>query len=124
MPITVSARDEGPLVLTVEDPYTFEEWVAAATSVVSRGPGLRILIDRSRSSAPSRDIVERMVNFFERHTAQIKRWRAAIVTGSDAGYGVARMLELSTEARNIDVEIHAFRDHRAAERWLMTGQEC
>lgn len=124
MPITVSTTDDGPVVLTVEDPYTFDEWVAAAKSILSRGPGLRILVDRSRSAAPSRDVVERMVNFFERNAPQMRRWRAAVVTGSEAGYGVARMLELSAEARNIDVEIHAFRDHHAAERWLMTGQEC
>ncbi len=122
MPITVSAKSDAHVVFTFEDPYTFEEWVAAVTPFLTFGPGLRVLVDRSRSSAPSRDFVERMVSFFETHSARVKRWRAAIVTGSEAGYGVARMLELWTEARNIDVGIRAFRDPDAAERWLTTGE--
>jgi hypothetical protein len=121
MPITVSAKAEAA-VLTVEDPYTFDEWVAAATRLLSLGPGLRLLVDRSRSSAPSREVVDRMVSFFERHADRMKQWRAAIVTSSDVGYGVARMLELSTEARNLEMQIRAFRDMHAAERWLMTGE--
>jgi hypothetical protein len=63
-----------------------------------------------------------LLTFIERHAEQMKRWRAAVVTSTDAGYGVARMLELSAEARNLAVQIRAFRDIRSAERWLATGQ--
>jgi hypothetical protein len=121
MPITVSAKAEAPVVLTVEDPYTFEQWLAVATPLLTSGPGLRLLVDRTRATAPSREFVDGMVAFCERHAYRIERWRMAIVTSSDVAYGVARMLELSAEARNVNIRIHAFRDMVAAESWLTTG---
>jgi hypothetical protein len=121
MPITVAPKANAAVTITVEDPYTFDEWLAATTPLLNLGPGLQVLVDRSRSTPPTREFIERMVTFFERHGAQIKRWRAAIVAGTEAGYGVARMLELSAEARNIDLQIRAFRDLGSAQRWLTTG---
>jgi hypothetical protein len=121
MPITVSAKPEAPVVVTVEDPYTFEEWLAAATPLLTSGPGLQLLIDRTRATAPSRDFVDGIVAFCEHYAPRIQRWRMAIVTSTDVGYGVARMIELSAEARRVNIRIHAFRDIVSARRWLTTS---
>jgi hypothetical protein len=47
MPITVSPKAETALVtvVTVEDPYTFDEWVAATTPLLSSGPDLSSSIE-------------------------------------------------------------------------------
>jgi hypothetical protein len=118
MPIVVDIDSSGCLVLTVENPYTFEDWIAALTPLLSRGPGLGLLVDRSRAMPPDRALVDRMVQFFLQHADKIKDWRAAVVTGSDVGYGVARMLEMTAEARKVPMHIQSFRTHEDARRWL------
>jgi hypothetical protein len=120
MPIEVTHEAVNTVTLTFTDPYTFEEWTAALTPLLIAGPELRLLVDRSRSTAPTKDFVDRMVGFFQQHADKVKDWRAAVVTGSDVGYGVARMLEMTAEARQVPMRIRTFRSEDEARRWLTT----
>lgn len=118
MPITVDLEPNERAILTFADPYTFEEWQAAVKSLLVKGAAIRLLVDRRHATAPTREFVEGMVGFLGRHADQVKHWRAAVVTGSDAGFAVARMVAMMTEARSIQVDVQAFRNYDAAERWL------
>src|SRR5687768_9935751 len=98
MPVTVSEDANALVILTIRDPYTFEEWQAAITPFVTASKPLRILVDRRLASAPPRTMVERMVNCLAVNARAAKDWRVAVVAGTDATYGVARMIELIVEA--------------------------
>jgi hypothetical protein len=57
------------------------------------GLAMQVLLDAGRplrTGAPlSREFVERMVQFFQRHADAVKGWRVAVVTTGEAGYGMA-----------------------------------
>ena len=118
MPVTISDNHEAHVTITVTDPYTFEEWQAAILPFASRAKPVRLLIDRRHASAPSRPLVERMINCLSAHAQGAKDWRVAVVTPTDAGYGVARMIELTVEARRLPARIAPFRTYEAACLWL------
>ncbi|MGB2713499.1 MAG: hypothetical protein WBC51_04925 [Vicinamibacterales bacterium] len=117
----MTAADDAVTTITFSDPYTFDEWLAAVSPLLAHGPTLRALVDRTRATAPSREFVDRMANFFQRNAEHTKGWRAAVVTGTDAGYGVARMLQLTNEARAVPMQLRAFRDFAEARRWLASS---
>jgi hypothetical protein len=118
MPVTAAAQPDGHATLTYEDPYTFDEWTRAMQVLLDAGRPLRVLVDRRTGAALPREFVERMVQFFQRHTDAVKGWRVAVVTTGEAGYGMARMLELTAEARNVSFELRSFRSYEPAEAWL------
>lgn len=122
MPVTVSENQDAHITVTVTDPYTFEEWQAAILPFATRATPVRLLIDRRYASAPSRPIVERMINCLSAHAQAVKDWRVAVVTPTDAGYGVARMIELTAEARGLPARIAPFRSYADACRWLTGNQ--
>lgn len=123
MPITVTEEANALVTLTVTDPYTFEEWQAAVMPFATAAKPVRFLIDRRLASAPSRTVVERMVDCLSAHGRAAKDWRVAVVTATDAGYGVARMIELTVEARGFPTRIAPFRCYDAARLWLTTPRE-
>ena len=90
-------------------------------SLIGSNPTGRLLVDRRTATAPSRQFVERMASFLERNARQLDGWRTAVVAGDDAGYGVGRMMQLTTEARQVAVQIRVFRTCEEAERWLETS---
>lgn len=118
MPVTAVAQPNGHATLTYEDPYTFEEWSRAMQVLLDVDRPLRVLVDRRAGSPLPREFVERMVQFFQRHADAVKGWRVAVVAGDDAGYGMARMLELTAEARNVAFVLRSFRSYEQAESWL------
>ena len=120
MPITLVIERDRPPVLTFEDPYTIEQWIAAMESLLAAGPLSRVLIDRRSAAPPTRDFVERMVGFLGAHAQEVKGSRAAVVTSTDANFGVARMMELMTQARQIPTVIQGFRTWEDAQRWLLS----
>jgi hypothetical protein len=122
MPITASEDSDGLVTLTITDPYSFEDWQAALKPFLARRTPLRLLVDRRAASPPSRDIVERMVNFLGRSADQVKGWRAAVAADGDAAYGVARMLEMTAEARGVPLRIRVFRSYEDARRWATTDE--
>lgn len=123
MPVTVAHDQDTHVTITITDPYTFEEWQATILPLVTIAKPLRLLIDRREASAPSRTIVERMINCLAAHAQNAKDWRVAVVTPTDAGYGVARMIELTVEARGLPARIAPFRSYEAACVWLADNQQ-
>jgi len=78
--------DEDPhaafAILTVTDPYTFDEWRAGAETVLELivySATAAVLIDRHGASPPSMDFVDGMLEFFQSHAAKLRNGRAAIV---------------------------------------------
>ena len=122
MPITVTEDPTTHVTMTVTDPYTFEEWQAAVLPFATAARPLRLLIDRRHASAPSRTVVERMINCLTTHAEAAKTWRVAVVAPTDAGYGVARMIELTVEARGLAPCIAPFRSYDAARIWLARNE--
>jgi hypothetical protein len=89
-------------VLTIEDPHTFEEWrstVLAMVAETSASPQMCLLVDRRHSTPPSSEEVKQMIDFFEQNRSVLAGRSAAIVVVGDAGFGVARMIELRSRLR-------------------------
>jgi hypothetical protein len=118
MPVIPMAYPDGGATLTYEDPYTFDEWTRAMQVLLDAGRPLRVLVDRRTGAPLPREFVEQMVQFFQRHANAVKGWRVAVVTTGDAGYGMARMLELTAEARNVSFALRSFRSYEPADAWL------
>jgi hypothetical protein len=123
MPITVTEDANALVTLTITDPYTFEEWQAAVIPFATVAKPVRFLIDRRLATPPSRNVVERMLSCLAAHAGAARDWRVAVVAATDDGYGVARMIELTVEARGLPTRIAPFRSYDAARHWLTTNQE-
>jgi hypothetical protein len=109
-------------VLSVTDPHTFEEWrktvlaMMAATSALN--PRMSVLVDRRQASPPSVEEVKHMVQFFEANRWALSGRSAAVVVADDAGFGMARMIELRSRLELPDGIIRVFRSYDAAVVWL------
>ena len=123
MPITVAEAPNSLITLTIRDPFSFEDWQAVLKPFLARGGAVHLLVDRRNATAPTRDIVDRMVNFLGTNAEQVKGWRVAVATGSDEAYGVGRMLELTAQARGVPLRIQSFRSYEEAQRWLTSSDE-
>jgi hypothetical protein len=122
MPVSWSVHTSGRFaVLTIEDPHTFEEWrstVLAMVAATSASPQMCLLVDRRHSTPPSSEQVKQMIDFFEQHRSVLARRSAAIVVVDDAGFGVARMIELRSRLELPDGTIRVFRQYDEAVKWL------
>ena len=77
-----------------------------------------MLVDRRAAELVTVAFVDEMVSFLSAHRDALAGSRAAIVTSSDAAYGMSRMMQLKAEARNPDLSIRAFRSYDEAVSWL------
>jgi hypothetical protein len=77
-----------------------------------------LLVDRRAAELASVEFVDAMVSFVSAHRDALAGSRAAIVTSSDAAFGMSRMMQLKSEARNPDLSIRAFRSYDEAVSWL------
>jgi hypothetical protein len=122
MPVNWAVHASGRFaVLTIEDPHTFEEWrstVLAMVAATSADPQMCLLVDRRHSTPPSLEEVKQMIDFFEQNRPVLARRSAAIVVADDAGFGVARMIELRSRLELPDGTIRVFREYDHAFRWL------
>jgi hypothetical protein len=109
-------------VLSVTDPHTIEEWrttvmaMMAATSAMN--PRMSVLVDRRQARPPSSDEVTQMVQFFEANRSTLSGRSAAVVVADDAGFGMARMIELRSRLELPDGIIRVFRRYADAIVWL------
>jgi hypothetical protein len=109
-------------VLSVSDPHTFEEWrntvlaMMAATTAVN--PRMSLLVDRRQATPPSLEDVTQMVQFFETNRCTLSGRSAAVVVADDAGFGMARMIELRSRLELPDGIIRVFRRYDDAVGWL------
>ena len=125
MPVTWSVDQLGRFaVMANTDPYTIEEWRSAVVAMVlatSARPKLSLLVDRRRATPPSSEEVSQMIEFFEKNSPALTGRRAAIVVADDAGFGVARMIELRSRLELPGGTMRVFRHYDDAVGWL-TGE--
>jgi hypothetical protein len=88
----------------------------AATSAVN--PRMSLLVDRRQATPPSSEEVRQMVQFFEANRWTLSGRSAAVVVGDDAGFGMARMIELRSRLELPDGIIRVFRNSDDAVVWL------
>jgi len=123
MPITISPATSTRFAsMTVTDPYTFEEWTAAAATVFASREYRQtaaLLIDRRQSTPPSADLVDRMTRYLAEHEADLRTACVAIVATDDVGFGMARMTQLKIEFANPHTRVQTFRDADEAIAWLV-----
>lgn len=124
MPVAWTLNVETRAVQFVwHDPYTFAEWAAAMSDILAHPqyePGFRFLSDRREAAPPTTEFVRSMATFFDSHREALHGARAAVLVHDEAGYGMARMIELITMGRNPAMTIRVFRDSEQAQRWLLT----
>ena len=107
--------------MTISDPYTFQQWEAAfADMVAARAcePWRTFLIDRRNATPPTSEFVRMMVYALTAQPAVNGETRVAVVVGSDTGFGMGRMAQLTTEANSSAISMRVFWTYEEAERWL------
>jgi len=109
-------------VLSVADPHTFDEWRTTVLEMLSAtralNPRMSLLVDRRQATPPSSEEVKQMVQFFEENRSALSGRSAAIVVGDDAGFGMARMIELRSRLELPDGTMRVFRNYDDAVAWL------
>jgi len=109
-------------VLSVTDPHSFEEWRATVLEMLAATSELNsrmsLLVDRRHASPPSSEEVKQMVQFFEAQRWTLSGRSAAVVVSDDAGFGMARMIELRSRLELPDGIMRVFRSYDAAVAWL------
>jgi hypothetical protein len=119
MPATITLDDSGRFqILHVTSPSSTAECQAAVADAIAAPSFLEhhaLLIDRRTADLPSVAFIDEMVNFVWTYRDLLAGGRVAIVTSSDAAYGMSRMMELKSEAA---VSIHAFKSYDEAVTWL------
>jgi hypothetical protein len=120
MPIE-SSIDPAQRLITIRytDPYTFQEWSASLTSVLSDArfrPGYSFLIDRRDVEAPSAEFVREIDRFKRARRVAFGPVQFAIVVNSDVGYGMARVEQMLNEV--VGLSSRVFRSIEAADEWL------
>ena len=122
MPVsTAPDPDRRFQVILVTDPCSvtecregLREAILAPTFLERRA----LLVDRRAAELATVAFVDEMVSFVSAHREALAGSRAAIVTSSDAAYGMSRMMQLKSEARTPDLAIRAFRSYDEAVSWL------
>jgi hypothetical protein len=124
MPLNWTLDPSGKFaVLSISDPHTFDQWQSTVLTIVTAtkaSPRMSILVDRRQASPPTAEDVKQMIHFFEGNRSALSGRSAAIVVADDAGFGVARMLELRSRLELPDGTIRVFRHYDDAVTWLMS----
>ncbi len=122
MPIHVGVDPSGGFaVVTITDPYTFDEWRDAMQTLLDSivyGATAGVLVDRRAATPPSLEFIDRMMGFFSSHQDRFLNGRTAIVVDETVAAGMGRMLELKAQVAAPSVLIRVFRDYDTAARWL------
>jgi hypothetical protein len=114
---------KGWAILTISDPYTFEEWRGAMDGILRHPeftPGYSLLVDRRASAPPDVTFVRLMTGYLAEQADA--RWQvrvAVVVPSTDVlAYGMGRMVENLSSAKDVPWSIHTFRSLPEAEAWL------
>jgi len=122
MPIsTAPDPDRRYQVILVTEPCSLNECRASLSEAILAPTFLErraLLVDRRAAELATVEFVDEMVSFVSAHREVLAGSRAAIVTSSDAAFGMSRMMQLKSEARNPDLSIRAFRSYDEAVSWL------
>src|SRR6185436_12315078 len=122
MPIQVNVDASGGFaVLTVTDPYTFDQWREGMQTMLDSivyGATAAVLVDRRTATPPSFEFIDRMMAFFSSNEDRLRKGRAAIVVDEAVAFGIGRMVELKAQAAAPSLLVRVFRDYDSAARWL------
>jgi hypothetical protein len=112
--------DRRRTVVTVADPYTFQQWEdALAEMMAAQACKWRtFLIDRRKSTPPTPEFVRMMSYSLAVRADRIDQTRVAVVVSGDVGFGMGRMAQMTAEANNPAISMRVFRAYDEAERWL------
>jgi hypothetical protein len=80
-----------------------------------------LLVDRQAAELPTVEFVDDMVSFATGRDA-LAGARIAIVTSTDAAFGMSRMLQLKAEVRETNMSIQPFRSYELAVAWLTSAE--
>jgi hypothetical protein len=122
MPVDWTIHPSGKFaVLVVSDPHTFEQWQSTVLTMMAAtksSPKLSILVDRRHASPPTSEDIKLMIQFFEGNRPALSGRSAAVVVADDAGFGMARMVELRSRLELPDGIMRVFRNYDDAVSWL------
>lgn len=123
VPVTTTPNSSGGYqILVIADPYTLEEWRAVVTEALAAPAFIRngaLLVDRRAAAPVTAEFVDEMIGILSRHRDALTGARVAVVTSDVATYGMARMTQIKSENRNLEVSIQAFRSYENALMWLV-----
>ena len=127
MPVTYHYYPDRVVVVTFQDPVTFEEWEQAVDAAIADpeySPDVRVLSDRRHASAPEPDFTQRVVQVFNRRPDVFTRHPVAILVSDreSAAFGMGRMQELMSHATPMN--IRTFADYEDAMQWLKSQPTC
>jgi hypothetical protein len=108
------------VVLTITDPYTFEEWTAAVLSLLESTAFQQhraILVDRRGVEAPTTAFTGAVLGFMASHSEALAR-RAAILVSDEVSFGMARMISLRAEFNAPATNLMVFYNYDKAVSWL------
>jgi hypothetical protein len=108
------------VVLTITDPYMFEEWKVAIFSLHESGvfqEHRAVLVDRRAAAPPTTAFAAAVIDFMAVHPEALAR-RTAILVSDQASFGMARMLALRAELAAPDAKLMAFYGYPPAVSWL------
>ncbi len=108
-------------IVTVVDPYTFDEWGAALRGLASTPEFQQrraVLVDRRGAAPPTTEFVTAMIATFAQYRQILGAARVAVVVSDDTAFGMARMTELRAAFTNPEGTIRPFRALEDAVRWL------
>jgi hypothetical protein len=121
MPVTWRVDASEPFaVVTLTDPYTFDEWRTAILPLLE-DPLFQtyraVLVDRRHAAPATTEFVNGVIDFMAGHPGQIAE-RTALVVRNDTSFGMSRMTQLISDSRNPAVKIGVFRSWDEAVAWL------
>jgi hypothetical protein len=110
--------DKRGIVIEFTDPYSTRDYDRMMKEIFARTnvSPLRLLADVRRSTPPRSDFVQHASTFWRQNLDAMEGARIAVVVGTDAQFGMARMAEMYAE--QLPFRIRVFRGWDDAEDWL------
>jgi hypothetical protein len=114
---------DGIVFLESDESWTLDEWRGAVDAFLADPawvPGMGLIHDRRRMTrSPNTQEVRDAVGFVGLRQHALGRARWALVVGSPAGYGMARVGEALLDGTTIT--LRTFYDMSSAETWVRSG---
>jgi len=121
MPVTWRVDSAEPFaVVSLADPYTFEEWCTAIRPLLNDTlfqTYRAVLVDRRHAAPATTEFVNAVSDFMTAHRGQIAD-RTALLVADDTSFGMSRMTQLIADSRNPELKIRVFRSRDQAVAWL------
>ena len=114
------------VILRPDSPPILQDWadvIDRALDDPAFQPGFNFLSDRRHiAEPPTREYVRGTIEALVARQSRLgPDCRVAVVTSSDATFGMGRMAEAHAEPRKVHFRV--FRDYDEALRWASTGEE-